>query len=48
MIPIRLLLSLYAEEALVDVGKALSIPVVDAGNEVGRTVDMVGLFDVGM
>jgi hypothetical protein len=43
MIPIRLPSSLYAEEALVDVERALSLSVVYAGDEVGEIAE-VGLF----
>jgi hypothetical protein len=44
MIPIRLPSSLYADAALIDVGRALSLSVVDAGDEAGETADMEGPF----
>jgi hypothetical protein len=44
-ISIRLPSSLYADKALVDVGRALSLSVVDVGDEVGETADMEGTFD---
>jgi hypothetical protein len=42
MIPIRLPSSLYAEEALGDVGRALSVSVADAGNKADQTIDIMG------